>query len=136
MWFNHAEHESIEYFVCSLPLAYFIFDPHDCYARSTQYEMDPLFRVYVLKECHGWEHATALVEYLNQHLALCKWLGFESIPDQSTLWRTWAKRFTSDLRETVETTARTIVIKAQNKGVAVPREPDRRHCLVKRFRTH
>jgi len=88
--------------------------------------METLLRVFVLKELHEWEHETALVSYLKNHPELCEQLGFESIPDQSTLWRSWHDRFTADLRETVEAAARTILIKAQNAGVAVPREPARK----------
>jgi hypothetical protein len=47
------------------------------------------------------------------------------VPDQSTLWRSWHHRFTTELQDTVETAARTILIKAQNAGVTVPREPER-----------
>jgi len=47
------------------------------------------------------------------------------VPDQSTLWRSWNERFTRELRETVQKAARTILIKAENAGVAVPREPER-----------
>ncbi|MFA1612573.1 transposase [Halobellus rubicundus] len=126
-WFRHDRHESVENFICALPLAYFEFDAHDRYEGSTHYEMDTLFRVFILKECHGWDHETALVEYLECCPALCKQLGLESVPDQSTLWRSWHKRFAAELRSTVETAARTILIKAQNAGVAVPREPERRH---------
>ena len=125
VWFKHDAHDSIEQFVCSLPLAYFIFDAHDRYAGSTRYGMPLLFRMFVLKELHGWDHETALVEYLDRHPELCEQLGVESIPDQSTLWRSWHTRFTEDLRETIETAARTILINAQNAGVPVPREPDR-----------
>ena len=64
-WFKHDCHESVEIFVCSLPLAYFRFEDHDRYGCSTRYEMDTLFRVFVLKELHGWEHETALLEYLD-----------------------------------------------------------------------
>jgi IS4 transposase len=88
--------------------------------------METLFRVFVLKELHGWEHETALVDYLNHRSDLCEQLDLEVIPDQSTLWRSWNERFTAGLRETVETAARTTLIKAQNAGVAVPREPDRK----------
>ena len=88
--------------------------------------MDALFRVFILKECHEWDHETALVEYLDHRSALCEQLGFESLPDQSTVWRSWHKCFTADLRETVETASRTILIKAQNAGVAVPRVPERK----------
>jgi hypothetical protein len=82
--------------------------------------------VFVLKERHGWEHGTALVDYLGNRPVLCEQLGFGTIPDQSILCRSWHERFPADLRETVETTARTILTKAQNAGVAVPREPARK----------
>jgi len=124
-WFRHDCHESVENFVCVLPLAYFEFDAHDRYAESTRYEMDTLFRMFVLMECHGWEHETALVEYIECRPELCEQLGLETVPDQSTLWRSWHERFTAELRGTVETAARTILVKAQNADVAVPREPER-----------
>nr|WP_245944534.1 transposase [Haloplanus salinus] len=87
--------------------------------------MDILFRVFVLKELHGWVHETALVDYLGNRPDLCEQLGFGTIPDQSTLWRSWHERFTADLRETVVTAARTILVNAQNAGVETPREPAR-----------
>lgn len=123
MWFEHESHDSVEQFVCSLPLTYFRFKAHDCYATSTRYEMDLLFRVFVLKELHRWNHETALVKYLTHRPDLREQLGLETVPDQSTLWRSWHKRFTPDLRETVETAAQTILINAQNVGVPVPCEP-------------
>jgi len=125
-WFRHDSHESVKEFVCVLPLSYFRFSAYDRYVGSTRYRMDSLFRVFVLKELHGCEHETALVDYLENHPELCEQLDFETIPDQSTLWRSWHERFTADLRETVETAARTILIKAQNSEVEVPREPTRK----------
>ena len=125
-WFRHDRHESIENFVCALPLAYFEFGTHDRYGGSTHYEMDTLFRVFLLKELHGWAHETALIEYLECRPALCDQLDLETVPDQSTLWRSWHKRFPDEFRSTVETAARTILVKAQNADVAVPREPERR----------
>jgi len=124
-WFNHDVHTSVELFVCTVPLAYFRFDTHDRYANSTRYEMDTLFRLFVLKKLHGWDHETALVEYLKRRSVIREQLGIESIPDQSTLWRSWNTRFTKDLHETIETVARTILITAQNAGITIPREPDR-----------
>jgi len=123
-WFTHHEHISVEQFVSELPLAYFQFEAHDCYEDPTHYEMDTLFRVFVLKELHGWEHETALYEYLESHPELCERLGLETVPDQSTLWRSWHTRFSDELRETVQKAARTILIKAQNADVTVPREPE------------
>ena len=87
--------------------------------------MDTLFRVFALKELHGWDHETALVEFLECHPGLREQLGLERIPNQSTLWRSWHERFTGELRETVETVARTILINAQNADVNTPRDPDR-----------
>ncbi|RLM89139.1 transposase [Haloarcula sp. Atlit-7R] len=124
-WFKHDAHDSVEEFACALPLAYFRLDAHDRYARSTRYEMDTLFRMFVLKELHGWEHETALLEYLDSHPELCGRLELGTVPDQSTLWRSWNERFTRELRETVRKAARTILIKAEDAGVAVPREPER-----------
>ncbi|ELY69603.1 transposase (TCE33) [Natrinema pellirubrum DSM 15624] len=125
VWFKHNAHDSVTDFVCRLPLAYFEFEPHDRYTESTSYEMDTLFRVFVLKELHKWDHETVLVEFLDCHPGLHEQLGLDSIPTQSTLWRSWHERFTAELRETVETAARTILINAQNAGVSVPRAPDR-----------
>ena len=125
VWFKHNAHDSIEYFVRSLPLRYVIFDAHDRYSGSTRYEMETLFRIFVLKEIYGWEHETVLIEYLASRPELREQLGLESVPDQSTLWRSWHQRFTAELRETVETAARTILVKARNADVAVPRNPDR-----------
>jgi IS4 transposase len=125
VWFTHHEHDSLEQFICALPIAYFRFEAYDRYTESTRYEMNTLFRVFVLKELHGWDHETALVEFLECHPELREQLELDRIPNQSTLWRSWHERFTGELRETVETAARTILINAQNAGVSVPRDPKR-----------
>jgi hypothetical protein len=64
-----------------------IFNAHDRYTGSTRYEMDTLFRMFIPKELHGWSHETALVRYLIDRPEFCEQLGFETVPDQSTLWR-------------------------------------------------
>ena len=97
-WFEHEAHESVELFAVHYPLEYVDFGSHDRYSRSNQYGMPELFRAFLLKEFHGWEHETALDGYLDHHPGLCEQLGFETVPDQSTLWRSWHKRFTADLR--------------------------------------
>ena len=127
-WFGHKSHDSVEQLVCSLPMAYFQFNVHDRYEGSTRYEMDTLFRMFVLKELHGWEHETALAGYLGNAPVVCDQLGVEAVPDQSALWRSWNTRFTAELRETVGTTARTLLIRAQNAEVSVPRDPERNLC--------
>jgi hypothetical protein len=82
-WFQHDDHETVEPFVHAVPLAYVQFDAHDRYAGSTSYKMETLFRLFLLKECHGWNHETALVEYLTKHPDLCDQLGLDSVPKQS-----------------------------------------------------
>lgn len=124
-WFDHQAHHSVDEFVSHYPIAYVEFGPHDQYSGATQYEMAQLFRLFLLKEIHGWTHETALLTYLTHHPDLREQLDIEMVPDQSTLWRSWHNRFTAELRETVEATARTILIKAQDADVAVPREPER-----------
>ncbi len=126
VWFNHYAHDSVDAFVCQYPLSYVEFNPHDQYSGPTRYEVSQLFRAFLLKEIHGWGPETALVEYLRQHSEPRISLGFDPVPDQSTLWRSWNKRFSADLRETVERTMRTLLINAQNAGVAVPRDPERK----------
>jgi len=124
-WFRHDQHDDIDEFVCELSLAYFEFSAHDHYPgrHSDTYTMEPLVRAFLLKEMHGWSHETALEQCLEADHTLAVSLGFETIPDQSTLWRSWHRRFTADLRKTVETVSRTILTKADRAGVAVPREP-------------
>jgi IS4 transposase len=126
VWFEHDVHESVDEFVCRLPLAYVEFDAHDRYTGSTHYGMEQLVRAFLLKEIHGWEHESALVEYLDQFPLVREHLGFESMPDQSTLWRTWHRRFAPELRETIETAARSILIQADRSDVSVPRQPPER----------
>jgi len=125
-WFDNQAHNSVDEFASHYPVAYFQFRPHDRYSGATQYEMAQLFRLFLLKELHGWTHETPLLTYLSHHPDLGEQLGLENVPDQSTLWRTWHERFTADLRETIEAAARTILIKAEDAGVTVPREPERK----------
>lgn len=125
-WFDHEAHDSVETFAVHYPLQYIDFDPHDRYSVSTQYKMDELFRAFLLKALHGWDHETALVEYLHQCPSLGEHFGFETLPDQSTLWRTWHQRFTTELQETIQKAARTILVKAEMAGVDVPRSPPRK----------
>jgi len=125
VWFDHDAHDSIEEFVVGWPVAYVDFQAHDRYTDSTTYDMEQLVRAFLLKEIHGWDHETALRSYLAQGSSLCRRLGFDSVPDQSTLWRSWHYRFTTDLQEFLATAARTILSKADDGGGSLPREPSR-----------
>jgi hypothetical protein len=39
VWFTHPDHDSLEQFVCLIPLAYFRFEAHDCYGSSTHFAL-------------------------------------------------------------------------------------------------
>jgi len=125
VWFNHDSHNSVDEFIYDLPLQYVDFTDHDRYSNSTIYSMRTLVRLFLLKEVYGWEHETSLVEYLERYPNVWQQLGFETVPDQSTLWRTWHRRFPTALRETIQKGARAILIKAEDEGVNIPRKPSR-----------
>jgi hypothetical protein len=74
--------------------------------------MRTLVRSFLLKEVHGWDHESALVAYLERCPNVRQQLGFKTVPDQSTLWRTWHQRFPTILQETIQKGARAILIKA------------------------
>ena len=125
-WFRHDQHDDIDEFVCELPLAYFDFAAHDPAAswHADTYPMEPLVRAFLLKELHGWDHETTLERYLATAPVLTAELGVETVPDQSTLWRTWHERFSPDLRETIEQGARSILHRAAAADVSTPRDPE------------
>ncbi|MFC4440439.1 MULTISPECIES: hypothetical protein [Natrialbaceae] len=84
-WFTLSTHNSIDEFIYELPLECINFRPHDGYSGSVRYEMKPLVRAFLLKAIHGWDHETALTEYLEHRPTVCHQLGFETVPDQLTL---------------------------------------------------
>ncbi|WP_144240129.1 transposase [Haladaptatus cibarius] len=108
VWFAHEDHDSVDDFIVDLPLEYVDFETHDRYHGSTTYKMTTLVRAFLLKEVYGWEHETALIEYLKQNPSIRQRLGFSVVLDQSTLWRTWHQRFPTDLQETILEGARII----------------------------
>ena len=125
VWFSYDSHNSVDEFIYDLPLQYVDFTDHDRYSSSTIYNMRTLVRLFLLKEVHGWEHETSLIEYLEHSPKVRQKLGCETVPDQSTLWRTWHRRFPTTLQETIQKGARAILIKAEDEGVSIPRKPSR-----------
>ncbi|ELY63021.1 transposase [Natronococcus jeotgali] len=122
-WFAHEAHNSVDEFICELPLQYADLTPHDQYDKPATYEMRTLTRAFLLKEAYGWDHETALLEYLKDQPVIQQQLDFETLPDQSTLWRTWHCRFSPDLQETIQKSARTVLINANREDINVPRDP-------------
>lgn len=120
VWFAREDHNSVDEFICELPLKYADLTPHDQYDEPATYAMRTLARAFLLKEAYGWDHETALLKHLKNRPSIQQQLGFETVPDQSTLWRTWHCRFPPDLRETIKKSARTVLINANREAATFP----------------
>lgn len=79
-----------------------------------------MVRALMLMDLHGWEHETAFVEYLDERPDLVDALGFENIPDQSTVWRARHERFSDELLRSISECVISIQVLAGENGVSVP----------------
>lgn len=96
-----------------------LLDQYD-HAEGHPVDFGGVFRAHVLRCLHGWRNETALHRYLCQNPFLVSTLGFDSIPDQSTLWRAWNERFTEPVREAIRTAAERLTPKLRDLGYALP----------------
>jgi putative transposase len=110
---------SLEDLVAEVPASYLRFyDTYD-HGQGDPKPWDAVFRAHVLRCVKGWKHATALSRYLKQKPFLCTQLGFEDIPDQSTLWRGWDKRL-ADVQDAVRDAAEVVVDIARYHDIPAP----------------
>ncbi|HET7324948.1 MAG TPA: transposase, partial [Halococcus sp.] len=133
---EHCEaYADIETLVCELPIDHCTFAVHDSFAPySGPYPMTLLVRAFIIKEINGWDE-TALHDYLRANPSLHSRLGFETLPNQSTFWRSWNNRFSGALRDAVQECAEAIVKAARACDVSLPErvssetnEPDTTDC--------
>jgi putative transposase len=113
----------VEDLVANAPAQYL--ELHDRYdhAQGSPHPWAAVFRAHVLRLVKGYKHESALCTYLDANPALATELGFESVPDQSTLWRAWENRFTEDIHEAIRTTAEVAVEQARRFDAPAP-SPD------------
>ena len=78
-----------------------------------------LVRAFIIEEINGWDE-TAFHNHLRANPLLCRNLGFESLPAQSTFWRAWNHRFNEDLRNAIRECAEAIVKAARACDVSLP----------------
>ncbi|MGN8215884.1 transposase [Halococcus salifodinae] len=118
---EHCEgYADIETLVCRLPIDRLTFASHDDHAPySGPYPMALLVRAFIIEKINGWDE-TALHDHLRANPSLCRDLGFESLPNQSTFWRAWNERFSEDLRDAVQKCADSIVTAARANEVSFP----------------
>ena len=104
-----TDYADIETLICCLPIDQLTFAEYDSFAPySGPYPIAVHVRASLLKEINGWDE-TALHDHLRAHPSLRQNLGFESLPNQSTLWRAWNERFSGALRDAVQECADAIV---------------------------
>lgn len=118
-WFKHDDHDDLEEMLYPGRFAYFDLPAHDPFGGQG-YSMLPLFLTFIIKELHGWQHESALHAYLEANPALRRDIGLDSLPVQSTLWRTWNQRFSADLRDAIRRSADEIANAAREHDVPVP----------------
>lgn len=117
-----TDYADIETLVCDLPIDHFTFAAHDDFAPySGPYPMALLVRAFIVEKINGWDE-TALHNHLKTHPSLCRALGFETLPDQSTFWRGWNHRFSDELRNAVRECADAIVRAAHAFDVSLPEQ--------------
>ncbi len=115
-----TDYADIETLVCRLPIDHLTFTAHDSLAPySGPYPMALLMRAFIIKEINDWDE-TALHDHLRARPSLCRALGFETLPDQSTFWRGWNRRFSDELRDAVRECADVIVRAAHACDVSLP----------------
>ncbi len=118
---EHAtDYADIEALVRDVPIDNLTFDSHDSLAPySGPYQMAILVRAFIIEEINGWDE-TALHDYLRANPSLRRGLGFETLPNQSTFWRTWNHRFSEDLRDAVQECADNIVTASRLCDISLP----------------
>ncbi|WP_121303871.1 transposase [Haloarcula quadrata] len=110
---------SLEDLVAEIPAQYLRFyDTYD-HEQGDPKPWDAVFRAHVLRCVKGWKNSTALHTYLKAKPFLTSELGFEDIPDQSTLWRAWEDRL-ADVQDAVRTAAEVVVDIARYHDLAAP----------------
>ncbi|AXR77226.1 transposase [Natrarchaeobaculum sulfurireducens] len=113
---------SLEDLVAEVPACYLRFyDTYD-HEQGSPKPWEAIFRAHVLRCVKGWKNATALYKYLKQKPFLCTQLGFEDIPDQSTLWRAWEDRL-AEVQDAVRDAAEVVVDIARYHDIPAP-DPD------------
>ncbi len=121
-WFKHDAHDDVEAFISWCPLYHLDFSPHDAYPswHAKTKPAVPMIRALMVLELHDWKHETALIEYLGDHPDLVDALGFETTPDQSTIWRARHERFGDELLQSIEECVASLCLLAAENGVSVP----------------
>jgi hypothetical protein len=97
-WFVQPAHNDVEAFLTQLPITIGgkpIDDPYAEWHPNTT-DFGAMTRAHLLRIYYGWKHETALHGYLADEPRLVDEIGFDSLPNQSTLYEAWHKRFSEE----------------------------------------
>lgn len=119
LWFSEEGHDDLDTGIAQLPLEFFDFDYDAARWHSNTIDPSVIARAHILRLAHGWRGETALHTYLKQKPMLITALGFEGLPDQSTLNRAW-KKFSPEHQRAIEDAAREVVGIARYYDVPAP----------------
>jgi putative transposase len=121
-WFVRSAHNDVEAFLTRLPITIGgkpIDDPYAEWHPNTT-DFGAMSRAHLLRIYHDWKHETALHGYLADEPRLVDEIGFDSLPNQSTLYEAWHKRFSEKYRDELTQTVETVIEIARDNGVNVP----------------
>ncbi|MFC4551051.1 MULTISPECIES: transposase [Halorussus] len=86
----------------------------------SSYDFESILRAVMLKHVLGLDSVSTLRRRLRSDPYLLGRLGFNSVPNQSTLWRAQNRRFSSELRESLRDASREISDVARTHGLDAP----------------
>lgn len=110
---------TLEDLIAEVPASYVRFyDPCD-HSQGDPKPWGAIFRAHVLRLVKGWKHDTALHRFLKAKPFLVTKLGFDDIPDQSTLWRAWEYRL-DKVHDAVRAAAEVVVETAHDHDIPAP----------------
>lgn len=119
---RHDRSVTLEDIVAEVPACYLRFYDTFDHEQGDPKPWEAVFRAHVLRCVKGWKGETTLWKYLKQKPFLTTQLGFDEIPDQSTLWRAWEDRL-KDVRDAVRDAAEVVVDIARYHDIPAP-EPE------------
>jgi len=113
---------SVEDLIAAIPMeGYRLYDDYN-HLEGNPKPFGAAVRAHILRCVKGWRHETALYRYFCEQPVVATQLGFDGIPDQSTLYRAWHKRFSDKVREDIHDAAEIVVEYARDHGLPVPDE--------------
>lgn len=96
-------------------------EPADQYpAWHSSYSMEPVVRAHLWRLANGWDSHPRFRRDLQHNPVFLSRIGFDELPDQSTLWRAWNERFSPPLRAAIREAASNFAKVYSEEGYDLP----------------